>query len=284
MGGRGSVTTRAPRGPGVAGAAPARRHEPRGGSVAEVGAITALTRQTIAAAFRPPFSYGHELVAQINFVIRTAWVPLVLTAFALAFGPAGVQAAGFYQLFGALDRLGGLFAVAVVREFGPLVCSIVIAGVAGTAMCADLGARKIREELDALAVLGVDVVKAVVAPRLVALTVVTVLFDVFALLFGTLAGVVITVIKGADIAPFFHTFYSQASPVELTASLIKTALFGAAIAVICCYKGITASGGPEGVGRAVNQSVVQSLLTVAVINYVFTQVLLATHPSLSVPK
>src|SRR4051812_50213615 len=102
------------------------------GSVAEVGAIAVLARQTIAAALRPPFTYGHELVAQVNFVIRTAWLPLVLTAFALAFGPAGVQAAGFYQLFGALDRLGGLFAVAVVREFGPVVCSIVIAGVAGT--------------------------------------------------------------------------------------------------------------------------------------------------------
>jgi phospholipid/cholesterol/gamma-HCH transport system permease protein len=261
-----------------------RRQPPAKGGVDEVGAIAVLARETLGAALRPPFSYGHELVAQVNFVIRTAWLPLVLTAFALAFGPAGVQAAGFYQLFGALDRLGGLFAVAVVREFGPVVCSIVIAGVAGTAMCADLGARKIREELDALAVLGVDVVKAVVAPRLVALIVVTVLFDVFALLFGTFAGLLITVIKGADIGPFFHTFYSQASPIELSASLIKTALFGAAIAVICCYKGMTASGGPEGVGRAVNQSVVLSLLTVAVINYVFTQVLLATHPSLSVPR
>ena len=262
----------------------ARRQSTAQGRIAEVGAIAVLTRQTIVASLRPPFTYGHELVAQINFVIRTAWLPLVLTAFALAFGPAGVQAAGFYQLFGALDRLGGLFAVAVVREFGPLVCAIVIAGVAGTAMCADLGARKIREELDALAVLGVDVVKGVVAPRLIALTIVTVLFDVFALLFGVFAGIVITVIKGADIGPFFHTFYSQASPVELTASLIKTALFGAAVAVICCYKGMTASGGAEGVGRAVNQAVVMSLLTVAVINYVFTQVLLATHPTLSVPK
>src|SRR3954449_75862 len=267
----------------VAAARPRPQTQTEGG-VDEVGAIAVLARETIAAALRPPFTYGHELVAQVNFVIRTAWLPLVLTAFALSFGPAGVQAAGFYQLFGALDRLGGLFAVAVVREFGPVVCSIVIAGVAGTAMCADLGARKIREELDALAVLGVDVIKAVVAPRLIALIVVTVLFDVFALLFGTFAGILITVIKGADIGPFFHTFYSQASPVELTASLIKTALFGAAIAVICCYKGMTASGGPEGVGRAVNQAVVLSLLTVAVINYVFTQVLLATHPSLSVPR
>jgi phospholipid/cholesterol/gamma-HCH transport system permease protein len=262
----------------------ATRQLPAEGAVSEVGAIAVLARQTVIAAFTPPFTYGHELVAQVNFVIRTAWLPLVLTAFALAFGPAGVQAAGFYELFGALDRLGGLFAVAVVREFGPAVCSIVVAGVAGTAMCADLGARKIREELDALQVLGVDVVKALVAPRLIALIVVTVLFDVFALFFGTFAGVVITLMKGADLGPFFHTFFSQASSIELAASLLKTALFGAAIAVICCYKGMTASGGAEGVGRAVNQSVVMSFLTVAVINYVFTQVLLATDPSLSVPR
>ena len=262
----------------------ARRQGPPGGAVSEVGAIAVLARQTALAVFRPPFTYGHELVAQVNFVIRTAWLPLILTAFALAFGPAGVQAAGFYELFGALDRLGGLFAVAVVREFGPAVCSIVIAGVAGTAMCADLGARKIREELDALQVLGVNVVKSLVVPRVLALIVVTVLFDVFALFFGTFAGVVITLMKGADLGPFFHTFFSQASSVELAASILKTALFGAAIALICCYKGMSASGGSEGVGRAVNESVVMSFLTVAVINYVFTQVLLATDPSLSVPR
>ncbi len=253
-------------------------------AVAEFGAITVLAQRTIAAAFKRPFDYGHELVAQVNFAIRKAWVALVLTAFALAFGPAGVQAAGFYDLYGALDRLGGLFAVAVVREFGPAVCAIVVAGVAGTAMCADLGARVIREELDALRVLGVDTTKALVAPRLIALTLVTVLFDVFAVLFGTAAGIVVTIMKGADLGPFFKTFFSQASSVELAASLLKTACFGAAIAVICCYKGMTASGGPEGVGRSVNQAVVISLLTIAVINYVFTQVLLATNPSLSVPR
>src|SRR4051794_37993247 len=119
-----------------------RQRSNGGGGVSEVGAIAVLARRTAIAALRPPFSYGHELVAQVNFVIRTAWVPLILTAFALAFGPAGVQAAGFYELFGSLDRLGGLFAVAVVREFGPLVCAIVIAGVAGTPVCARPRARQ----------------------------------------------------------------------------------------------------------------------------------------------
>jgi ABC-type transporter Mla maintaining outer membrane lipid asymmetry permease subunit MlaE len=71
----------------------------------------------------------------------------------------------FLNLLGALDRLGGLFVIIVMREFAPLVCAIVMAGVAGTAMTADLGARKIREELDALMVLGVDPIKSLVVPR-----------------------------------------------------------------------------------------------------------------------
>ena len=75
---------------------------------------------------------------------------MIVASVAFTYGPAGIQAGGFLNLFGAIDRLGGLFALIVMREFAPLVCAIVMAGVVGTAICADLGARKIREELDAL--------------------------------------------------------------------------------------------------------------------------------------
>jgi len=93
-----------------------------------------------------------------------------------------LQAANFLVLFGALDRLGGFFVLASIREFAPFVDAIVLAGVAGTAITADLGARKIREELDALQVLGVDPVKNLVVPRFLALMLVTGLFDIYALL------------------------------------------------------------------------------------------------------
>jgi phospholipid/cholesterol/gamma-HCH transport system permease protein len=156
-----------------------------------------------------------------------------------------------------------------------------MAGVAGTAMCADLGARKMREELDALRVLGVDPVKSLVVPRFLALMSVTVAFNVYALFFGTLGGVVVTLVNGAPLGPFFSTFFDNATTVELLASFLKTALFGAIIAIVCCFKGLTASGGAEGVGRAVNQAVVVSFLAVGAVNYVFTQTLLALFPSLS---
>ena len=87
---------------------------------------------------------------------------------------------------------------------------------------------------------------------------------------------------GAPLGPFWATFFTNASTTDLWGSVLKTTLFGAIIAIVCCYKGMTASGGAEGVGRAVNQAVVIAFLGVFAFNYVFTQTLLATHPEITV--
>jgi phospholipid/cholesterol/gamma-HCH transport system permease protein len=247
----------------------------------DLGDMGILTGRTIVSAVRPPYTYGNEFVYQFLFVLRVCWFPMILASVAFAYGPSGVQAAGFLNLFGALDRLGGLFVLAVVREFAPLVCAIVMAGVAGTAITADLGARKIREELDALQVLGIDPIKNLVVPRFLALMLATALFDIYAVIFGTFGGVLVTLTNKAPLGPFFATYFSNATTTELWGSLVKTLLFGAIIAIVCCYKGLTAKGGSEGVGRAVNQAVVIAFLGIGAFNYVFTQTLLATHPELS---
>jgi phospholipid/cholesterol/gamma-HCH transport system permease protein len=264
-------------------AAPGRRREPGrlGSAIREVGAIGVLTRRTVSAALRPPYSYGPEFVSQFVFGLKMAWFPMIVASLAFTYGPAGIQAAGFLNLFGAIDRLGGLFAMVVMREFAPLVCAIVMAGVVGTSMCADLGARKIREEIDALTVLGIDPVKSLVAPRFISLMSLTALLNVFALLFGTIGGMLVTVSNSAPIGPFFATFFTNATVPEVAASLVKTTIFGAIIAIVCCYKGLSAKGGAEGVGRAVNEAIVISFMAIGVVNYVFTQTLLATYPELS---
>jgi phospholipid/cholesterol/gamma-HCH transport system permease protein len=249
--------------------------------ISEIGAMLVLLRHTITLALRPPYNWGPEFASQFVFGMRVAWFPMIIASLAFTYGPAGIQAAGFLKLFGALDRLGGLFALIVMREFAPLVCAIVMAGVVGTAICADLGARKIREELDALMVLGIDPIRSLVVPRFVALMALTGLFDVYALLFGTFGGMLVTISNGAPLGPFFSTYFTNATTIEFAASLMKTTLFGAIIALVCCYKGLTASGGSEGVGRAVNQAIVISFLAIGAIDYVFTQALLATHPELS---
>jgi len=248
----------------------------------ELGDIGALTMQTLRAAVVPPYPYGREFVRQFLLALRLCLPSLLIVSVALTYGPAGVQAANFLSLFGSLDRLGGLFVVIVIREFAPLVCAIVVAGVAGTAITADLGARKVREELDALVVLGIDPVKNIVVPRFLALVLLTAFLDIFALAFGTVGGVLITLQHHAPLGPFWASYLDNATATELAGSLIKSVGYGAIIAVVCCYKGLTASGGPGGVGRAVNRAIVISFLGIGIFNYVFTQTLLATHPNLSI--
>ena len=92
-----------------------------------------LTGKTILSALRPPYPYGGEFVSQFLFALRLCWFPLLISTVAFGYGAPGLQAANFLVLFGALDRLGGFFVLASIREFAPFVDAIVLAGVAGTA-------------------------------------------------------------------------------------------------------------------------------------------------------
>src|SRR3954471_12635799 len=246
----------------------------------EVGTMMILTTRTIVSAVRPPYPYGEELSDQFYFALRLCWFPLLISTFALCLGAPGLQAAGPLQIFGALDRLGGFFVLTAIRWIGPVVTAVVVSGVAGTAITADLGARKIREELDALQVLGVDPVKNLVVPRFIALMVVTALLDIFAIVFGLSAGIAAELLYHQPLGGFFSTLFSNASVTDIWGSVLMCTMFGAIIAIVCSYKGMTASGGAAGVGRAVNQAVVISLVGVFAFNYVFTAVLLATNPQL----
>ena len=261
-------------------AAISRRLGPIGNAFTEVGNMMILTAKTIVAAVRPPFPYGEELVWQFLFVLKLSWFPLMISTFALDLGAPGLQAAGILSLFGALDRLGGFFVVTAVRWIGPLVTAVVVGGVAGTAITADLGARKIREELDALQVLGVDPIKNLVVPRFLALMVVTALLDIFAIVFGLSAGIAAELIYRQSLGGFFATLFTNATVTDVAVSVLMCTMFGAIIAVICSYKGMTASGGAEGVGRAVNQAVVISFVSVFFFQFVVTSVVLATNPQL----
>ncbi len=250
----------------------------------EVGDMMILTAKTIVSAVRPPYPYGGEFIGQFLFALQLCWFPMMISTIAFGFGAPGLQAANFLSLFGALDRLGGFFVLASIREFAPFVTAIVVAGVAGTAITADLGARKIREELDALQVLGVDPVKNLVVPRFLSLMILTGLMDIYALIFGITGGIAAELLYNQPLGGFFATLFNNASVTELWASVLKTTLFGAIVAVVCSFKGMTASGGAAGVGRAVNEAVVISLLGIFAFNYIFTQTLLATHPGLQVAR
>ena len=212
----------------------------------QVGDMMILTAKTLSSAIRPPYPYGGEFIGQFLFALQLCWFPMMISCIAFGFGAPGLQAANFLSLFGALDRLGGFFILASIREFAPIVTAIVVAGVAGTAITADLGARKIREELDALQVFGVDPIKNLVVPRFLALMLITGLLDVYALLFGITGGLGAEILYNQPLGGFFATLFNNASVTDLWGSVVKCTLFGAIIAVVCCYKGMTASGAPRG--------------------------------------
>jgi phospholipid/cholesterol/gamma-HCH transport system permease protein len=225
----------------------------------EVGDMMLLTGKTIRSAVFPPYPYGGELVSQFLFALRLCWLPLLFSTVAINYGAAGLQAANILTLLGNLDRLGGFFVLAAIREVAPLITSVVLAGVAGT-------------------------VKNLVVPRFLALVVVTSLFNVYAILFGLFGGILAEIVSGQPLGPFWDTLFANATVVDLWGSTLKTMMFGGIVAIVCCYKGMTASGGAEGVGRAVNQAVVTSLLGISAFNYVFMALLLATHPQIIVIK
>src|SRR2546423_640177 len=114
----------------------------------------------------------------------------------------------------------------------------------------------------------------------VPLMILTGLMDIYALIFGITGGIGAELLYNQPLGGFFATLFNNASVTDLWGSVLKTTLFGAIIAIVCSYKGMTASGGAAGVGRAVNEAVVIAFMGVFAFNYVFTQTLLATHPEL----
>lgn len=249
------------------------------GILEQVAGMMLLTGKAVVATFTPPYSWKDEFVEESWLILRRCLIPMIISTIAFGFGAPGLQAANLTQIFGTVDREGAFFVMASIREFAGWINGMVIAGVAGTAICADLGARKVREELDALAVLGLDPVRTIVTPRFLALGIMTPLMNILALAFGVLGGWIATVVVwGETSAGFIATFSSNFTFPDLFGSVLKTTGFGFIIAIACCYKGLNVKGGAQGVGRAVNQAVVIAFAGIWVFNSLFTNILLAAFP------
>jgi phospholipid/cholesterol/gamma-HCH transport system permease protein len=156
---------------------------------------------------------------------------------------------------------------------------MIFAGVAGSAVCADLGARKVREEFDALAVMGVDHVRSVILPRVVALTLGAAVLGLLALLvtFGT-AILLAPPVTGVPRGVFIDGVRLNVLSIDVFASIIKYLLIGFFVGIVACQKGANARGGTRGVGSAVNQTVVLSFLGIWIINSLFNLALLTAFP------
>jgi phospholipid/cholesterol/gamma-HCH transport system permease protein len=242
-----------------------------GKPVKSVGEFFAMSLDTFVLAFKPPFAW-REMLLQTWFVARVSIVPTMLLT--IPFTVLVVFTLNILLVeFGAADFSGTGAATAAVTQIGPVVTVLVVAGAGATAMCADLGARTIREELDALRVLGINPVQALVVPRVIAATIVAA------------ALVSLVTIVGLSGSFLFSVFVQHVTPGAFAAGMtlltglpdvilgvVKGALFGTAAALIACYKGISVGGGPQGVGNAVNETVVYSFMALFVINIIATAV------------
>ena len=211
-----------------------------------------------------------EFVEQAWFVTSVTLMPTILIS--IPFGAViALQVGSLTGQLGAQSFAGATAVLATVREAAPIASALIIAGAAGSAICSDLGARKMREEIDAMEVLGIDPVARLVVPRALATLMVSVLMNGIVIMAGIAGGYVLTVIvQGGSAGAFLSSFTALATLTDIWVSLIKAATFGYVAAIVGAYKGLSAGGGPSGVGRAVNESVILAFMLLFSLNAIIT--------------
>ncbi len=229
----------------------------------------AFVLDTFRAIGRRPFQF-REMISQAWFIASVTILPTALVS--IPFGAVlALQLGSITRQLGAQSFTGSAAVLGIVREASPIVTALLIAGAGGSAICADLGSRKIRDEIDAMQVLGIDPIQRLVVPRLIATMLVAVLLNGLVSVVGVAGGYFFNVIlQGGTPGAYLASFTALAQLPDLWAGEVKALIFGAIAAVVASYKGLNAGGGPKGVGDAVNQSVVITFMMLFFTNFVLT--------------
>ena len=221
------------------------------------------------ATFRRPFQF-REFLDQTWMIARVSMVPTLLVSI-----PFTVLVAFTLNILlreiGAADLSGAGTAFGTITQLGPVVTVLVVAGAGATAICADLGARTIREEIDAMKVIGVNPIPALVVPRVLAATFVAAMLYSMVAVVG-LAGSYFFVVYIQHVTPgaFIAGMTLLTGLPQVIVSLVKALLFGLSAGLIACYKGLSVGGGPTAVGNAVNETVVFAFMALFLINILAT--------------
>lgn len=220
----------------------------------------------------PPWEL-HEISRQTWLLCTRCALPVLATTTPLGMVMA-LQGLAIFGLFEAEQYLSPLISVATFRELSPVLASVLVAAQGGSAFAAELGAMRIREEIDATEVMAVDPYRIHVVPRLAAILLACPLLNLLGSLGGIGGGYLSAVLlKGHPSALYWSELWSMTGSMDLVGGQIKALVFGAIIGMIATYEGFFASGGAPGVGRAVNRTVVTSATTFIVVNYFLTSAL-----------
>jgi phospholipid/cholesterol/gamma-HCH transport system permease protein len=235
--------------------------------------VVEVTKQIFTSKFE-----GREFIEQAWFITSVTLMPTILVS--IPFGAViSLQVGNLTGQLGAQSFAGATAVLAVVREAAPIAAALIIAGAAGSAICSDMGSRKIREEIDAMEVLGVNPIARLVVPRVLATIFVAIMINGLVIAAGIGGGYFFTVIVQDNSAgAYLSSFTALATLPDLYISMVKAAMFGWLAAIVGAYKGLTAGGGPSGVGRAVNESVIIAFMLLFFLNTIITAIYFQVVP------
>ena len=222
-----------------------------------------------------PFFWG-QTVEQMHGMCFRCLIPVV-TVLAPLGAVVSLQGLLILRIFGAEPLVSSLIAASIFRELSPGIASLMIAAQAGSSIAAELATMRVTSEIDAMEIMAVSPYRYLIMPRILACIVVTPLLNVIGVVTGVLGGYLVAVkLRGVSHGAFMGNLYNFLDPMDLVQGLVKGAIFGFIISLISSYNGFVATGGAEGVGRAANRSVVQSILCILVANYFLTAAFLGT--------
>ncbi|WP_411710657.1 MlaE family ABC transporter permease [Mycobacterium intracellulare] len=236
-----------------------------------VGGFARMCSLTGKALFRWPL-HGGELIVQCWFLLRVTILPTMMAAIPLTVLLTFTLNVLLGE-FGAADISGAGAALGAVTQLGPLTTVLVVAGTGSTAICADLGARTIREEIDALEVMGIDPIRRLVLPRVLAATFVAGLLNSLVIIVGLVGSFTFSVyLQHVSGGAFLSTVTLVTGLPEVIIATVKAISFGLIAGLVGCYRGLTVSGGAKGVGVAVNETVVLCVIALFAVNVVLTTI------------
>ena len=237
------------------------------------GGVGLLTTQ-VARSVALPRKYYKLVLHEIDLMgVRSLGVAATAAIFTgMVFA---LQSAINMARFGAENYVGPLVALAILRELGPVLTAILVGGKVASGITAELGSMKVTEQIDALRSLGVNHIKRLVVPRVLASLIVFPLLTVLADFLGILGGLLTMVLeRGADAYAYVNTTAYWVVPRDFLTGIGKSVFFGAIITLIGCYNGLSTEGGTEGLGRATTATVVQVTMGVIVSDFFLTKLFL----------
>ncbi len=221
----------------------------------------------------------YELVDQMWLLLKVTALPALLMAIPIG-AEVSVEVGGIMNQVGANSLAGAASGLGVVGQGAPMAAGLLMSGAAASAIASDLGARSIREEIDAMRVMGVDPVERLVMPRFIAMIVIAPVLCIIIVAAGVFAGLIISAnVNNVVPGSFWQSFGAFATPTDLAFSVLKSLVFAAIVVLIASLRGLEAKGGPKGVANAVNASVVLSVFCIFMTNLLISQLQMMFFPA-----